>query len=110
MGFYERQHKYFSIPNTKKYRVVNSFDGFLSYLLIKDEVLQMVWVFLCKLKELPVEYASEFLHVYGLKEGKIIRFNQRGELSYIAILTRNQHKVKPTGANGASQNGSIDER
>ena len=72
-GFMRASTSDYSRPNPKKDRVVDSFDGFSSYLLIIDEASRYAWVFLCTSKEPPIEYASSFLRTYGLQEGGVIR-------------------------------------
>ena len=73
-----------------------------------------MWVFLCKLKEPPVEETSAFLSTFfGLQEGGVIRCDQGGELAYSTefhtlILKDYSYKVEPTGAESPSQNGDVE--
>ena len=71
----------FSCPDPKHDRIVKSYDGFTSYLLVIDEALQYAWVFLCQSKEPPLEYVSEVLITYGCSNGGVIRCNQGDELA-----------------------------
>jgi hypothetical protein len=50
-GFMRTSTSDFKRPNKAQDRVVLSYDGFLSYLLIVDEASRHVWVFLTKSKE-----------------------------------------------------------
>ena len=80
-GFIRASKSDYSKPDLKNDRVVNSYDGFSSYLLVIDEASRYAWVFLCESKEPPIEYASHFLTVFGLKSGGAIRCDQGGELA-----------------------------
>ena len=109
----------YSRPDKSKDRVVQSFDGFNSYLLIVDEVSRYLWVFLTKSKEPPIGEVTTFLAQFGNSEGGIIRTDQGGELARsekfrTAVLNR-QFKVedKPyivecTGADSPNQNGAVE--
>jgi hypothetical protein len=48
-------------PNKSTDRVVSSYDGYTSYLLIIDEVSRMAWVFLTKSKDPPLDIVRAFL-------------------------------------------------
>jgi hypothetical protein len=50
----------YSRPDKTKDRVVLSYDGFLSYLLIVDEATQYIWCFLTKMKEPPTNLLNAF--------------------------------------------------
>ena len=112
-GFMQSSTDDFMQPNPAKDRVVDSFDGYSSYLLVKDEASQKLWLFLTKSKEPPIEYASEFLHANGLTTGGVIRCDQGGELARSekicsVMFSRHHYKVEPTGADSPSQNGSVE--
>ena len=103
----------FSKPNSKQDRVVESYDGFLSYLLVIDEASRYAWVFLCEFKEPPTEYASQFLTAFGLKSGGVIQCDQGGELAQseefcTEMLKRHGYVVEPTSADSPSQNGGAE--
>ncbi|EJK69950.1 hypothetical protein THAOC_08742 [Thalassiosira oceanica] len=112
-GFIRASKSDFSRPNLKTDRVVESFDGYSSYLIVVDEVTRHAWVFLCKSKEPPINYVSEFLYSHGLKSGGVIRCDQGGELARSkefrkVMLERHHYKVEPTGADSPSQNGGAE--
>ena len=112
-GFIQASTSDYSKPNPKRDRVVKSFDGYSSYLLIVDEALRYVWVFLCQSKEPPIDYASAFLKTHGLDSGGVIRCDQGGELARSsefrrAMYNRHRYLVEPTGADSPSQNGGAE--
>lgn len=103
----------FSRPNPAEDRVVQSFDGFNSHLLIVDEESRQAWIFLLVSKEPPVEEASAFLKIYGVTTGGMIRCDQGGELArsheFITEMEkRHGYSVEPTSSDGASQNGGAE--
>jgi len=55
----------FTQPNKMSDRVVLSYDGFSTYLLIVDEASQYVWVFLTKTKAPPLDIIDLFLSRFG---------------------------------------------
>lgn len=94
-------------------RVVTSFDGYTSYLLVVDEHSRHVWVFLCVLKDPPIKEMSRFLKIYGLETGGVIRCNQGGELARSAkfiteMEERHGYVVEPTGSDTPTQNGGAE--
>ncbi len=102
-------------PNTRSDRIVDSYDGYNSYLLIVDDKLYMTWVFLTKSKSPPLEIIRLFLQTFGRDKnvGGFIRCNQGGELarSHTLVdmaLTEFGYKVEPTGADSPSQNGQAE--
>jgi hypothetical protein len=64
-GFMRASTSNFSKPNKKDDRVVLSYDGFSSYLLIVDEASRFVWVFLTGTKEPPLDIVDAFLSRFG---------------------------------------------
>lgn len=68
-GFIRASTSDFSKPDPKHDRVVESFNGFTSYLLIANEASRYVWVLLCQTKEPPIEEMSALLPEFGLKTG-----------------------------------------
>ena len=80
-GFIRASTSDYSRPNIGKDRIVDSFDGFSSYLLVVDEVSRHVWAFLCASKEPPIDIVTTFLDFYGLKSGGLVRCDQGGELA-----------------------------
>ena len=110
-GFLRASTDDYARPSDDEDRIVQSFDGFNSYLLLVDDVSSHVWVFLCKSKEPPTDTVSQFLAVFGLEGGGVLRCDQGGELarshSFItAIKKKNNYVVEPTGSDTPSQNGA----
>jgi hypothetical protein len=90
-------------PNMTSNRIVYSYDGYSSYLLIVDDKSSMSWILLTKSKIPPVEIVRLFLRTFGRDRtlGRFIRCNQGGELeqsqAFIDMaLTEFGYKVKPT--------------
>jgi hypothetical protein len=69
----------FSQPAKKNGRVVLSYDGFSSYLLIIDKASQYAWVFLTNTKESPIDIINAFLTRFEHDHGSSIRGDQGGE-------------------------------
>ena len=112
-GFIRASNEDFTKKTTKTDRVVESFDGYTSYLLIVDEVSKYAWIFLTKTKEPPVELTKLFLREFGNENGGLIRCDQGGELARstawrTAMLKDFQYKIEPTGADSPSQNGQVE--
>ena len=112
-GFMRSSTSDYSQPKKGVDRVVKSYDGFTSYLLIIDEASRYVWVFLTASKDPPLDIVSEFLHHHGHKEGGCIRTDQGGELArsfaFQDLLLRQFHyTLEPTGADSPSQNGAVE--
>jgi hypothetical protein len=80
-GFLRALTEDFSKPNAATDRVVQSFDGYTSYLLIVDEKTKYSWIFLTKSKSPPVELVSIFMKQFGNEHGGVIRVDQGGELA-----------------------------
>ena len=64
-GFMWASSTDYSRPNKINDRVVNSWDGYSSYLLIVDEASRYIWVFLTKSKEPPLDILDSFLTRFG---------------------------------------------
>ena len=80
----------------------------MSYLLIVDEAIQYVWVFLTASKDPPLDIVHEFLHLHGHEEGGSIRTNQGGKLACLLdfqdlVLRTFHYTLEPTGADSPSQ-------
>ena len=60
------------MPNSNTDRVVPSFDGFETYLLIVDAFARHTWVFLTCSKEPPVDIASDFLAKFSQPDRCVI--------------------------------------
>jgi hypothetical protein len=94
-------------------RVVSSWDGFSSYLLVVDEASRYVWVFLTKSKEPPLDIVKKFLDRFGHKDGGLVQMNQGGKLARSTaftdqLLQRHKYVIEPTGADSPSQNGVVE--
>ena len=112
-GFMRASSSDYSCPNLETDRVVESFDGFVAYLIIVDEASKFVWIFLRKSKDPPVDLVSHFLQIYGRHSGGVIRWDQGGELARSSafrttMLERHLYTVEPTGADSPSQNGGAE--
>ena len=106
-GFLRASTFDFARPDKLKDKVVESFDGYNSYLLIVDEFTKMIWIYLCKSKEPPIDVILAHLDRYGAKEG-FIRVDQGGELAkckdFVTAMLKCHYVVEPTSSEGASQN------
>ncbi len=114
-GFIRASSDDYQRPNTRSDRIVDSHDGYNSYLLIVDNKSSMTWVFLTKSKSPPLEIICLFLRTFGRDKnvGGFIRCDQGKELarSHTLVdmaLTEFSYKVEPTGANSPSQNGQAE--
>lgn len=104
-GFMWASSTDYSRPKKVNDRVVASWDGYSSYLLVVDEASRYIWVFLTKSKEPPLDILDSFLDRFGHVNGGSIRSDQGGELArsfaYSDLLLR-------TGADSPSQNGAVE--
>ena len=113
-GFVRSSTMDYTQPSPEKDRVVQSFDGFNSYLIIADEVTKKIWVFLTKSKDPPIETMQLFLTKFGLETGGLIRCDNGGELAgsdaFITAMARApfNYTVETTGADSPSQNGGVE--
>ena len=80
-GFMHSSTSDYSCPQKGKDRVVRSYNGFTSYLLIINKTSRYVWVFLTATKEPPLDIVSEFLRHHGHEDGGCICTDQGGELA-----------------------------
>ena len=72
--------------NTKKIfrKVIKSYDGYSSYLIIADKKTRMLWVFLSKSKVPPLQTVKKFLEKHGIPKDKqtglncVIRIDRGG--------------------------------
>ena len=110
-GFLRASTSDYSRPNLDEDRIVESFDGFSSYLLVVDEVSHHLWVFLCTSKEPPLDIVSTFLEFYGLEAGGLVRCDQGGELArskeFLATVYAKQYIVEPTGSDDPAANACL---
>ena len=94
-------------------RVVDSYDGYNSYLLITDAKTRFTWVFLTTSKAPPIDLVKTFLLQNGLPTGyRALRLDQGGELWRSAALrdvTANAgYIMEPTGSDSPHQNGKVE--
>ena len=80
-GFMRVSDSDFDGRDRTRARVIKSWDGFSSYLLIVDEASRYIWVFLTKSKDPPIDIVESFLGKFGHAEGGIVRTDQGGELA-----------------------------
>jgi hypothetical protein len=59
-GFMRASSSDYTTPNKTLDRVIDSWDGYSSYLLIVDEASRYIWVFLTKFKEPPLDIIDTF--------------------------------------------------
>ncbi len=64
-GFMRASSSDYTKPNKKLDRVVDSWDGYSSYLLIVDEASRYIWVFLTRTKEPPLDIIFFFFLIYN---------------------------------------------
>ena len=93
--------------------MVDSWDGYSSYLPIVDEASQYIWVFLTKSKEPPLDIIDTFLDRFGHRNGGSIRLDQGGKLARSfaysdLLLQKHKYVVEPTGVDSPSQNGAVE--
>jgi hypothetical protein len=99
----------YKCPNRNTDRVVTSYDGHSSHLIIVDGASRRVWAFLTKSKEPPLDILRAFMTKFGIASG-VVRTDQGGELARSAafrtmMLRDFGYVVEPTGADSLSQNG-----
>jgi hypothetical protein len=61
--------------------VVYSWDGYSSYLLVVNEGMRYIWVFLTKSKDPPLDIVDTFLKRFAHDHGGSIRTEQGGKLA-----------------------------
>ena len=112
-GFKRASTSQYAKPNKKDDRVVLSYDGFSSYLLVVDEASRYIWIFLTNTKEPPLDLIDTFLTRYRHAHGGSIRTDQGGELARSfklsdLVLRTHNYVLEPTGADSPSQNGAVE--
>eukprot|EP00804_Cyclotella_cryptica_P017245 CCRYP_016804-RA/>CCRYP_016804-RA protein AED:0.21 eAED:0.21 QI:0/0/0/1/1/1/3/0/813 len=107
-GFLRSSTFDYSQPDRTRDRVVESFDGYNSYLLIVDEFTKYIWVFLCISKDPPIDLINMHLDQFGSAAGGSIRCDQGRELAgcddFVTAMAKRQYFVEPTGADSPDQN------
>ena len=101
-GFFRASNDDFTKPTTAKDRIVQSFDGYNSYVLVVDEKTKYAWIFLTSSKKPPIETMKIFLKQFGNEDGCVLRVDQGGELARsdkfrTTMLEEFQYAVEPTG-------------
>ncbi len=99
-------------PNPKTGQVVQSWDGYSSYLLIVDEASHFMWVFLTKSKDPLLDIIDCFLKKFGHDDGGSIRSDQGGKLAKSStladmVLRNHSYVLEPTRADSPSQNDGV---
>ena len=102
----------YKCPNKATDRVVTSYDGYSSHLLVIDGASRRVWAFLTKTKEPPLDILRAFMTKFGIGNG-VVRTDQGGELARSSLfrdmmLRDFGYVVEPTGADSPSQNGGAE--
>jgi hypothetical protein len=82
-GFICASSNDYQCPNPRSDCVVDSYDGYSSYLLIVDDKSSMTWIFPTMSKSPPLEIIQHFLRTFGRDQnvGGFIRCDQGGELA-----------------------------
>ena len=111
-GFLRSSQSDYSRTNKKNDCVIESFDGFTSYLAIVDEHSWYTWTFLCKNKEPPIHILNPFLDRFGLPTGSFLCTDEGGELSksenFLDAALEKKYIMEPTGPDTASQNANVE--
>ena len=101
-------------PNkaTETNRIVTSYDGHSSHLIVVDGASRRVWAFLTNSKEPPLDILRSFMTKFGIGNG-VVRTDQGGELARSKsfrdmMLSEFSYVVEPTGADSPSQNGGAE--
>ncbi len=99
-------------PNKATDRIVTSYNGYSSYLVIVDSASRRVWGFLTKSKDPPIDILRAFLKKFGVGTGGI-RTDQGGKLARSdtfrdMVLAKFGYIVEPTSADSPSQNGGAE--
>ena len=81
IGFMRASSSDYTTPNKTLDQVIDSWDGYSSYLLIVDEASRYIWVFLAKSKEPPLDIIDTFLDHFGHRNSGSIRSDQGGKLA-----------------------------
>jgi hypothetical protein len=112
-GFMRASCSDYRKPNPKTDRVVQSWDGYSSYLLIVDEASCFMWVVLTKSKDPPLDIIDSFLKKFGHHDGGSICSDQGGELAKSStlanmVLRTHNYVFEPTGVDSPSQNVAVE--
>ena len=80
-GFLCASAEDFRVTNLNTDRIVESFDGYKSYLLVVDKTTRYTWLFPRRTKKPPVGIISLILEKFGHENGGLIQVDQGGELA-----------------------------
>ncbi len=105
-GFMRLSTNDYKCPNKTTDRVITSYDGYSTHLVIVDGASRRVWVFLTQSKKPLIDILRAFMSRFGLKKG-LIRTDQGGELArsgafHNMMLDDFGYVVEPTGADSPS--------
>ncbi len=109
-GFMRASSSKYGGSDKTRARVIKSWDGYSSYLLIVDEASWYLWVFLTKSKDPPIDIVETFLARFGHADGGVVRTDQGGELACLSEFSDTilRNVIEPTGADSPSQNGAAE--
>jgi hypothetical protein len=84
-------------------RIVESHDGYNSYLLFVDAKTRYTWIFLTASKAPPVDHVSSFFNAFGLASGyRAVCVDLGGDLWHSAdfkdVVAQAGNILEPTGA------------
>jgi hypothetical protein len=85
-GFMRALANDYTQPSKTTNRVVLSYDGFTSYLIIVDAATWFLWIFLTKSKEPPLDIVKVLMRRLALSDGRFVRTDQGGELAQSSTL------------------------
>jgi hypothetical protein len=88
--------------------IVQSYDGYSSYLVIVDAATRFIWVFLTTSKEPPLDIVNAFMQRFALWDGGFVRTDQGGELACSSsfrntMLRTFNYVMDPTGVDSPLQ-------
>ena len=111
-GFMRSSTEDYRRPNKETDRVITSYDGYSSHLVIVDGASRRVWVFLTTTKDPPLDILRAFMTRFAYHTG-LVRTDQGGELARCGafrkmMLKKFRYVVEPTGADSPSQNGGAE--
>jgi hypothetical protein len=103
----------YSRPTTSTNRVIFSYDGYSSYLIVINEASRYIWIFLAASKEPPITIVWEFLTQHGHDNSGCIQMDQGSKLAcnhslQDMVLREFQYTLEPTGEDSPSQNGAVE--
>ena len=79
-GFIRSSTEDYKRPNKATDRVIISYDGYSSHLIIVDGASRRIWVFLTASKDPPIDILRAFMPRFGLQKG-LVRTDLGGELA-----------------------------